>query len=188
MKHIQLSWKFHFSHHPLCDNYRDSVYHIGPLIVCQGCFLTTMGIITGFISSLMINLSLEPIQWSLMVLIIMSFLLIIEAFQITNRNIKRMTRITTGLGIGAFFWGLFTVDFPYKLVGLTVAMISYILFRIIRWLRPTTDLCIGCEELNAGKVCSGLEHKAKAMNDYSDYASDLLQDVLRSKFRNELKE
>ena len=118
----------------------------------------------------------------------MSFLLVIEAVKVTNRKIKRITRITTGLGIGAFFWGLLTVDFPIKLVGLTVALISYILFRIIRQLRPTADLCMGCEELNTGKVCSGLEHKAKAMNDYSDYASDLLQDVLRSKFRNKLKE
>jgi hypothetical protein len=118
----------------------------------------------------------------------MSFLLMTEALKVTNRKIKRMTRISTGLGIGAFFWGLLTVDFPIKLVGLVVALISYIFFRIIRRFRPTADLCIGCVELNAGKVCSGLEHKAKAMNDYSDYASDLLQDVLRSKFQNELKE
>ena len=136
----------------------------------------------------MISLSFEPIHWFLMVLIIMSFLLMTEALKVTNRKIKRMTRITTGLGIGTFFWGLLTVEFPVKLVGLTVALISYIFFRIIRQLRPTADLCMGCEELNLGKVCSGLEHKAKAMNDYSDYASDLLQDVLRSKFRNELKE
>ncbi|MHA1945329.1 MAG: hypothetical protein ACXAC6_03985 [Candidatus Hodarchaeales archaeon] len=118
----------------------------------------------------------------------MSFLLITEALKVTNRKIKRITRITTGLGIGVFFWGLLTVDFHIKLVGLTVALISYTFFRIVRRLRTTADLCMGCEELNAGKVCSGLEHKSKAMNEYSDYASDLLQDALRSKFRNKLKE
>ena len=118
----------------------------------------------------------------------MSFLLIIEAFNVANRRIKRMTRVLTGLGIGVFFWGLLTIDFPFKLVILIVASISYIFFRIIRRVRPNTDLCIGCQELNAGKVCSGLEHKAKAMIDYSDYASDLLQDVLRAKYQNKLDE
>jgi hypothetical protein len=136
----------------------------------------------------MINLSLEPIHWFVLVLVIMSFLLMTEVLKVTNRKIKRTTRLTTGLAIGAFFWGLLTVDFPIKLVGLTVGLICYILFRIIRRLRPTADLCMGCEELNAGKVCSGLEHKAKAMNEYSDYASELLQDVLRSRFRNEHQE
>ena len=114
----------------------------------------------------------------------MPFLLIIEAFRVTNRNIKRFTRILTGLGIGTFLWGLLTVDFPLKLVGFVIALFSYISFRVLRRLRPTVDLCINCDELNAGKVCSGLEHKAKAMKEYSDYASDLLQDVLRSKFQS----
>ena len=164
------------------------MYHIGPLVVCQGCFLTTIGILIGFISSILINLTLETIQWFLMAFIIMFFLLIIEAFQVTNRMLKRMTRLLTGLGIGVFFWGLLTVDFPIKLVGLIVASLSYASFRIIRHVKPSTDLCIGCQELNAGKICSGLEHKAKAMKEYSDYASDLLQDVLRAKYQNKLNE
>lgn len=134
----------------------------------------------------MINLTLEPIHWFLMAFFIMFFLLIIESTGVTNRRIKRLSRFLTGLGIGGFFWGIITIDFPIKLVGLIVASISYAIFLIIRRVRPTTDLCIGCQELNAGKVCSGLEHKAKAMKEYSDYASDLLQDVLRAKYQNKL--
>ena len=87
-----------------------------------------------------------------------------------------------------FFWGLFTIDFPIKLVGLIVASLSYVLFRIIRRIKPTTDLCLACQELNAGKICSGLEHKAKAMKEYSDYASDLFQDVLKAKYQNKQSE
>ena len=181
---MQLSWKFHFSHHPLCIHYRDSVYHIGPLIVCQGCFLTTIGILTGFFSSALMNLTLEVVYWFLTTFFIILFLFTVELFNITNRRLKRASRLLTGLGIGMFFWGLLTVGFPIKWIGLIIASISYILFRLIRHLRPNADLCIGCDELNAGKVCSGLEIKAKAMNEYSDYASNLLQDVLKSKYQN----
>ena len=134
----------------------------------------------------MLNLTLEVVHWFLMAFLIMFFLLTIEIFNINNRKLKRTSRLITGLGIGVFFWGLLTVDFPVKWIGLIIASISYILFRLIRHFQPSTDLCLGCDELNAGKVCSGLETKAKAMNEYSDYASDLLQDVLRSKYQNKL--
>jgi hypothetical protein len=157
-------------------------------VVCQGCFLTVIGITAGFFTSLAINLTLEQINWLLIAIFIVTSLLLVEAFKVTSRPIKRITRLLTGLGIGAFFWGLITIDFPTKLIGLMVALMSYGLFRLIRYLRPITDLCIGCQELNAGRVCSGLEHKAKAMREYSDYASDVLQDVMRAKYQDKLKE
>lgn len=180
-KKIKVSWRFHFAHHPLCDNYRNQIFEINGIYLCQGCTLTYIGIFLGLISSLLLNLDLSIIEWLIIGLGILVFLFIIEFLNISNRKIKRLIRFVTGIGLGSFIWFLFSsTNFYVSLIAIIFTYLGYRVFKIIRSSQVKEDKCLSCSEFNKGKICSGLALEAQVNREYSEYATNLLQDKLKA--------
>lgn len=188
-KKLKVSWRFHFAHHPLCDNYGDQVFKIKGIYLCQGCTLTYIGIILGVMSSFALTLSLSNLEWSIIGIGILISLFIIEFLKLNKRIIKRLIRFVTGLGLGGFFWVLISsTNIIAPVIALLLSFIGYKVFKIIRSSQLKEDKCLHCSEFKQGKICSGLALEAKANREYSEYATLLMQDQLKarvlSKYRN----
>ena len=106
----------------------------------------------------------------------------VELSRTRIRLIKRLSRLITGTGLGALVWALITVpDLLVKIVGIIVATTAYQGFKWGRKKGKGSDRCINCPDLIQGKICPGLEDEAKAMREYSDYATVIFSERLRLK-------
>ncbi|UCE13837.1 MAG: hypothetical protein JSV04_01355 [Candidatus Heimdallarchaeota archaeon] len=181
IKRWEVSWRWHFAHHPLCDRYSDQTWNIGSFIICQGCSLVLTGIISGFSLCLLLGVVLDPIGWIILWAIFFLSTILGEFYFMFRRPFKRMARFFAGIGIGSFFWFLLTEpNIIYKLIGAGFGFIAYSAFLKVRGYTKV-DKCYGCPELKPG-ICPGLEHESLAMKEYSNYATTLLEDQLREKF------
>ncbi|MFW9993872.1 MAG: hypothetical protein ACFFD4_17640 [Candidatus Odinarchaeota archaeon] len=183
LKTIRLTWMFRFAHHPLCERFNDHVWQIGHIFICQGCTLVLLGVLAGTSFFLLSGASLKAFEWLIIGLICFIFPSTVELLNIKTRWVKRITRWVIGCGLGSFFWILITIsDLLVLFTASIILIVGFYLFRKVRVLRSYHgDRCEGCPELARGGVCSGLQHEAEAMRKYSEYATELLEDKLRSK-------
>lgn len=183
IKRWQLSWKFYFAHHPLCDRFRDHVWYIPfGIIVCQGCFLVLFGVVLGITSFFILNLSLTLFEWFLLGLFCISLPLMVELLKIENRKIKHLIRLITGFGLAGLVWAVFTAELDGKIIGVVIGTIGYILFIKTRKKKQGTDICEGCPSLSSVEICEGLSQKAIAMQQYSDYLTEIHEKSLKKKY------
>jgi len=180
LKKLQLSWRFKFAHHPLCDRYKGHVFQIGrkkPFFLCQGCSLTAFGIITGTILFLFIfQLKSNLIYWLILINAALFSTLIIESLSIKSRGIKKFSRFILGIGLGISFMIIINGSMPLIIkFGISAnVIIGYSIFRFFRRDKEKKDLCKSCPELEKHEICSGLKLESKAMKEYSDYATKIL--------------
>ncbi len=191
-KKFQLSWKFKFAHHPLCQRYRNQVWHLGPLIVCQGCSLVLLGILSGLISSfywLIPALAIKGFVLGLSFLIIMMPVLLVEFLRISWRPIKRLIRFLTGFGIGfniALILGFHSFWLTIQAIVFLIG--GYFLFKMVRHSRKKPDLCQTCPELSEKGVCSGYQTIVEAEREYGKIASEVLKPYLDSYLKSKYQQ
>lgn len=182
-KTYQVSWRFRFAHHPLCERFEGQVWKLRSMYLCQGCTLAYLGVLTGFLLFFAFNISLSPINWLAVGSFCLLLPLIIESIGVDRRLIKRIIRYTTGIGIGSLFWLLLSEpDFVMKVGAIIFAVVGFQVFRFIRGSSERQDTCEACPELHTGGICSGLEMEAEAMRKYSDYATSLLEEKIKAKY------
>jgi len=183
IKRWQLSWKFYFAHHPLCDRFKDHVWHIPfGIIVCQGCFLVMLGVVLGITSFFIFNPSLTSFEWFLFALFCISLPLMVELLKIENRKIKHLIRLVTGFGLAGLVWVVFTAELDGKIIAFVIGTMGYTLFLKTRKKKQGTDICEGCPSLSSVEICEGLSQKAIAMQQYSEYLTKIYEKSLKKKY------
>lgn len=180
-KRLKYSWNFTYAHHPLCNRYEDHLFHIQirekTLYLCQGCTLTIIGAVFGFLFSLFGLLRWIDYNWfhlTLVFTIIMSSILVVELKKVENRPVKRIIRFLGGFGLG--FFAAVSLDFktvPMTVVSVIIVIASVKAFNVVR-ARKHGDLCEGCAELKKKGICPGLKLKIDAEKKYSKFATKLL--------------
>ena len=155
-------------------------------------FSYTLGWVLGVLVTIFTIVPLVDYLWyHLLVALgcVMLPILLVEILNVSNRHIKRFIRFLGGLGLG--FFTSIAIDFKsvsYFLLSIGIVVPSYVVFLIIRKQKhKNKDICEGCselEDLQKGKMkfCSGLKEKMIAEKEYSDFASDLLQEDLRKEY------
>jgi hypothetical protein len=188
IKRWQLSWRFTFAHHPICASYKDHYWKIKGVYICQGCTLVYSSFFVALLFLLYFQITLEQFHYLIVGVGVLIPIIIIELAKIEQRIIKRLTRILIGIGIGLFCSAFLLHDeFIVKLIGFLIIFIGFFSFKQVRRSTRREDKCNLCSEYKNNVICSGLRLEAEAMNKYSDYASDLLQDNLKEKYFSKLK-
>ncbi|MCP4760273.1 MAG: hypothetical protein GY870_00730 [archaeon] len=72
-------------------------------------------------------------------------------------------------------------NFLDKIASFIFVITGYLLFRVIRRYKAPKDKCEGCIELKQRGICTGLQLEAKLMQEYSDYATILLEKDIYAK-------
>jgi hypothetical protein len=187
IKRWQLSWRFTFAHHPICASYKDHYWKIQGVYICQGCTLVYSSFFVVLLFLLFFQLTLLPLHYLIVGIIILIPILLIELLKIDQRTIKRFTRAAIGIGLGFSLSAFFLhEEIIAKLLGLLVTIFGFISFTRVRNTAKREDKCNLCSEYKSNVICSGLRLEAEAMNKYSDYASDLLQGKLKEKYMSKL--
>ncbi len=174
-KRFLLSWRFLFAHHPLCDNYRDQVFLIFGVYLCQGCTLLYSGFFLGLVFYLFIETSsLSFFHWFLI-----ATLLVIPSFLTSKTRIrffKRSARLMNGAGFSTILLGATSLSsLTEKLLLIFYMMVLFLLFTLIRIKTSSQgNLCSFCEEQNS-PVCSGYKIQAKVEEKMDEYTINLLQ-------------
>ena len=182
VKRRELSWKFYFAHHPLCTRFVNHVWNIGPLIVCQGCFMIFSGTIIGLFLFALTHVVLDMYQWFMVAAVCIIPSLLNEILKIQYQKLKHSIRFLNGIGFGGFIWAFLTVDLIRKLIAIVVAGILYTLLKLVRRRRMSYDICEGCIELTQKGICTGLKQEAEAMRRYSDYLTNKYQKNLKQNY------
>jgi len=155
---------------------------IGPVYLCQGCTIIFSTFVITLLFFILTGISFDPISWMTVGILLAIMPIIVELLKIRNRGIKRLSRLLTGMGLGTLAWGLlFIPDLLVRITGMIVTVIAYQGFKWGRKKGRERDRCIDCPDFIQGKICPGLEDKAKAMREYSDYATEIFSDRLRRK-------
>ncbi|MHA1911027.1 MAG: hypothetical protein ACTSYA_04945 [Candidatus Kariarchaeaceae archaeon] len=175
-KRFLLSWRFLFAHHPLCDSYRDQVFLVFGVYLCQGCTLLYSGLLLGLVFFLFVETaSLSLFHWLFIVtlLVIPSFLTLISQFHF----FKKSARLMNGAGFSAIFWGTASLSLlEEKIILIFYMIVLFILFTLIRTkLSDQRNLCSICDEKNL-PICSGYRVQAKIEEKMDEYTIKLLQD------------
>ncbi|MFX0124396.1 MAG: hypothetical protein ACFFAE_12210 [Candidatus Hodarchaeota archaeon] len=180
---FQLMLPFYFSHHPLCNNYRQEVLKIGAWYICRGCFC----VYVSTLFSLLMTVFVDPFNtYSLsevffIVLIVSSPTWIAFLFNFQNRIIKDLIRISLGLGWGIALGELWLQpSWSDKFVIFLLMFIFWFIFRKSRNFqtrRKTIIMCQNCVDLN-NKACLGYSKQIEAERLYSREVSDFLQQKL----------
>ncbi len=174
---------FYFSHHPLCNNYRQEVLKIGSWYICRGCFC----VYSSTLVSLLITIFINPFntfsfgEVFLLVLIVSSPTWIGLFFNFRNRTIKDLLRISLGLGWGIALGELWLQPSWSDKLAIFLLMITFwFIFRKIRNFQSGKKpliLCRNCIELN-NNACPGYKKQFEAEQIYSREISDFLQQKL----------
>jgi uncharacterized membrane protein len=182
-RYIQLMLPFHFSHHPLCNNFEQEVVKIGSWHICRGCLC----VYSSMLFSLFITVFLNPfITFSLgekflLVLIVSSPTWIGFLFKFNNRIIKDLLRFSLGLGWGIAIGELWLQPlWSDKFLIFFLMVIFWFVFRKVRSIqtgKKAVILCDNCTALN-DDVCLGYKKKFEAERKYSREISDFLQQKL----------
>ena len=187
-KRWELSWRFKFAHHPVCVSYRDHYWKIKGVYICQGCALVYSSFFAALLFLIFFQITLELVHYLIIGLGILIPILIIELTKIEQRITKRLSRILIGIGIGSLFSTfLLSDELIVKFFAFLVVIIRFFSFKLVRRSTKREDKCNLCSEYKSNVNCSGLRLEAEAMRQYSDYASDLLQDKLKEKFKSKLQ-
>ncbi len=181
-------WKTTFSHHPLCAQFKGHYWKIKDFYFCQGCFLTLIGFLIGFFTSIALAIPNITFKWYQLVsimLIIITPIAIVEGKNITNRPIKRLIRFDGGIGIGFFLANMLQISNISKIfISFFILIVSYYIFIFLRRGRNKKDLCETCKELNQKKICSGYKLKIDAEKKYSAFFNQLLKPQIDEMLRN----
>ena len=180
---FQLILPFHFSHHPLCNNFRQEVVKIGSWYICRGCLC----VYSSMLFSLFIIVFVNPfINFSLgvkffLVLIVSSPTWIGFLFKFNNRILKDLLRFSLGLGWGIAIGELWLQPlWSDKFVIFFLMVIFWFVFRKIRRLqtgKKVEILCENCAKLT-DQACQDYKKKIEAERKYSRELSDFLQQKL----------
>jgi uncharacterized membrane protein len=179
-RYLQLLLPFHFSHHPLCSNFKQEVVKIGSWYICRGCLC----VYSSMLLSLVITVFVNPFNTFslgdkfLLVMIVSSPTWIGFLFKFNNRIIKDLLRFSLGLGWGIAIGELWLQPlWGDKFVIFFLMIIFWFVFRKLRSFqtrKKTGFLCENCIELN-NDACLGYKKKFEAERKYSREISDLLQ-------------
>lgn len=182
-RYIQLMLPFHFSHHPLCNNFKQEVVKIGSWYICRGCFC----VYSSMLFSLFITVFVNPfITFSLgekflLVLLVSSPTWIGFLFKFNNRIIKDLLRFSLGLGWGIALGELWLQPlWSDKFLIFFLMIIFWVVFRKVRSIQTGQKvliLCDNCTALN-DEACLGYKKKFEAERKYSREISDFLQQKL----------
>ena len=175
-KRFLLSWRFLFAHHPLCDKYRDQVFLVFGVYLCQGCTLLYSGLFIGLVFLMFIETaSLVFFDWFIIatLLVFPSFFALIPQLHIN----KRRARFLNGVGFSVIFWGSTSLNLLIEKLLLIFYMMALFLFFILLRTRFSNQgsLCLSCEEKNS-PVCSGYRKQAQVEEKIDDYTRKLLYD------------
>ena len=154
---------YRISHHPLCDNFSEHVYHINGKKVCRGCVMQYSGMIVAFVLIIIGNLPslhlwkfLNEFQVGL-VLYLMISPTILTAFIIKNRKIKDFARFTLGasftIAIAQF---LFTPNLIIKF-WIAINFIPGYLYLNKRRAVKNEEICQICPEYKNIPYCAGFQ-------------------------------
>ncbi len=182
-RYLQLLLPFHFSHHPLCSNYQQEVFHVHSWFICRGCTWTYGSTLIALMVTAFFNpfSNFSLFEGFLIVLGITSptWLGLLHSFQ--NRKIKDLIRISLGLG-----WGIALAELWLQplwidkiVIFLFIIAVWFIFQRIRRSQTSKRDiiLCENCTELNSS-ACSGFKRQFEAERLYSREISDFMQQKL----------
>lgn len=152
------------------------------IVVCQGCFLVMFGVVLGITSFFILNPSLTSFEWFPLALFCISLPLMVELLKIENRKIKHLIRLITGFGLAGLVFVVFTAELDGKIIGVVIGVVGYTIFLKIRKKKQLTDICEGCPSLSSVEICDGLSQKAIAMQQYSDYLTEIYEKSLKKKY------
>ncbi len=183
MRYFQLLLPFHFSHHPLCSNYQEEVFHVRSWFICRGCAWTYGSTLFALVVTAFFNpfSNFSLFEGLIIVLGITSptWLGLLHSFQ--NRKIKDIIRISLGLG-----WGIALAELwlqPLwidKIIIFLFIIVFLLIFQRIRRSQTSgrdINLCKNCTELN-DTACPGFIKQFEAERLYSREISDFLQQKL----------
>ncbi|MFX1515100.1 MAG: hypothetical protein ACFFC6_02245 [Promethearchaeota archaeon] len=182
-RYIQLILPFHFSHHPLCNNFRQEVVKIGSWYVCRGCLCVYSSMLLSLFITVFVNPFINFSLWEkfLLVLIVSSPTWIGFLFKFTNRILKDLLRFSLGLGWGIAIGELWLQPlWRDKIVIFFLMVIFWFVFKKIRSFqigKKEVTLCDNCTALN-DNACLGYKKKFEAERKYSREISDFLQQKL----------
>ena len=142
----RLAWRAHafhrFSHHPLCEAYRDEVLRVGKrLRLCKGCTFLATGLLAGTLAGAFLHL---PLWWGVYLL---TLGLVLGLGSLGLRLPKVLGRFVPGVALGLALWS----GWQCALAALVVVAFAALLYR-----RRGVDrsLCQTCPE-RTHSPCSG---------------------------------
>ena len=182
-RYIQLMLPFHFSHHPLCNNFKQEVVKIGSWYICRGCFCVYSSMLFSLFISVFVNpfITFSLGEKFLLVLLVSSPTWIGFLFKFNNRIIKDLLRFSLGLGWGIALGELWLQPlWSDKFLIFFLMIIFWVVFRKVRSIQTGQKvliLCDNCTALN-DEACLGYKKKFEAERKYSREISDFLQQKL----------
>ena len=154
---------YRISHHPLCDNFREHVYHIRGRKVCRGCAMQYSGMIFAFALIFLGSLPVFNLWISMneidvgLILYFLIFPTILTAFFIKNRKIKDIARFMLGMAFTiAFILLVFTPNLLIKIFIFINFLPGYIYLQKRRETK-NNEICENCEEYESRPYCSGYQ-------------------------------
>lgn len=149
------------SHHPLCMNFEDHIYHIRGKRICRGCVMQYSGMV---ISLVIITIGALFSIWSELneiqigiVLYLLIIPTILTAFLLKNRVLKDIARFMLGISFTvAFLLLIFTPDFLIK-GWIVINFIPGYMYLNMRRGEKNSEICENCEEYNNLPNCRGYQ-------------------------------
>lgn len=157
-------YRFIFAHKPLCEKFKnDTLLLFHKLYVCRSCFYLYMGL---FVTLLISFYCLMPNIINKNIILISSFIFTVLLFSKPSfyKNYSRLQRdvlrCSTGISMGLTLIILCKVNLQMGLFLLTALFIAK---KIYSRERNIIDVCDCCNELSAGKTCSGYKKQIEAL-------------------------
>ncbi len=117
-----------FSHHPLCEQFSNHVYHVGKKKLCIGCFTYYPTILISFILSLIF---IVPNINNLILAHILGYIffipLLLNILGLTKFRILKITsKISIGIGSGLFIYSVVLLPIPLILKVLMLFQLNMV--------------------------------------------------------------
>lgn len=183
-RRVQLFLPFFFTHHPLCNDFKQEIFSLGTWRICRGCTFVYSSAIVAFLFVVWLNpfttFSVIEIFGLVMGNTSPTWLALFHKFK--HRVLKDIARITLGIG-----WGMAIGEVILrpilleKLFFLLSIGLIYLVFRTLKHRQAhkhPDQVCINCQE-STRTSCVGTEQLLEAERTFSREYSDYLQQNLR---------
>lgn len=167
------SYSFRWAHKPLCDRYKNDVFHFGKMKICRSCFL----LYAGLILSLLQLFFLQPVTSMMYVVSGLAVVTLVMSYpkwyKKLPRNLRDVLRFSVGWSMGSFAVLSFIFD---PLIGLVAFPVFYVFWKVYLAQRKSRKIgeCDNCKEVEAGGVCSGFATQAEICREYEEEATGII--------------
>ncbi|MEA2069838.1 MAG: hypothetical protein U9O98_00955 [Asgard group archaeon] len=165
----------YFAHHPICSQYKNHYFKIGPLYLCVGCTSMYLGIFSYILSFFLVPTIFRESVWILSTTPFIGFTIAIlhSLLKVKIKWFKAISRFLSGLSIGAFIGIIIAVPnwFIRFILGVFL-ILGHQLYGKIRGSNANRKKCQTCPLRNADPPCQPRKNtniRIRKLYEYIDF-------------------